>query len=198
MRAGGRRPTRRACSSLPPSSSSSSSLPALAHSSGLRISLGFFDDVLIPPEGLPRPSAYDPGRGAWVYRPGAEEGGGPSTSGGSGGGGGETEEESDDLEMAVGAVVRFRVREVRFPKRPPPPVGGAGGGAPPGGGGGGGGGGADAGPGATAAAATADAAPASDPPPPFAPLEVIADFTDVGLGPVAWWNECEDAAAGGG
>ena len=79
--------------------------------------------------------------------------------------------------MAPGAVVRFRVREVRFPVRPPA-----------GGGGGGRGGGEPAPDAATAAA---------DPPPPFAPLEVVADFTDVGLGPVAWWNECEDAAAGG-
>lgn len=78
--------------------------------------------------------------------------------------------------------MRFRVREVRFPVRPP--LGGGGGGAPPGA--------------EPAATATADALPASDPLlPPFAPLEVIADFTDVGLGPVAWWNECEDAAAGG-
>lgn len=144
-------------------------------SSGLRISLGFFDDVLIPPEGLPRPSAFDPGRGAWVYRPGAEDG----AAGPSGGDGNDDDEEADDLEMAPGAVVRFRVREVRFPKRPPPGEGGGSGTPDPRPGGGG-----------TAAAP----APLADAP-PFAPLEVIADFTDVGLGPTAWWNECEDAAA---
>jgi len=150
-------------------------------SSGLRISLGFFDDVLIPPEGLPRPSAFDPARGAWVYRPGTENGGGSGGGGGAIGGAGplgeDDDDDADDLEMAPGAVVRFRVREVRFPKRPPPGSGGVGGG-------GGGGGGADL-------------APSADPPAPFAPLEVLADFTDVGLGPVAWWNECEDAAEGG-
>jgi len=155
------------------------------HSSGLRISLGFFDDVLIPPEGLPRPSAFDHGRGAWVYRPGVEGGGGDGGGGGGEGGPpppGPEEEETDDLEMAPGAVVRFRVREVRFPTRPPLGRGGAGGGAAA----------AAAAPGASDPPA---AAPAPDPPPPFAPLEVVADFTDVGLGPVAWWNECEDAAA---
>lgn len=110
-----------------------------------------------------------------MYRPGAEE-----DEGSGGGGPSDDDEETDDLEMAPGAVVRFRVREVRFPKRPPLGGAGAGGAAPPGGPG-----------------LAADATPAADPPPPFATLEVVADFTDVGLGPVAWWNECEDAAAGG-
>jgi hypothetical protein len=117
-----------------------------------------------------------------VYRPGADDGGGDGGGGGGAGpgSGGEEEddEEGDDLEMAPGSVVRFRVREVRFLKRPPPGEGG----------GTGGGGGAGT-------ATTADPAP---PAAPFAPLEVIADFTDVGLGPVAWWAECEDAAAEGG
>ena len=146
---------------------------------GLRVRLGrFFDDVLVPPDGLPSPSAFvarndppsDPASaaprgGCWVYRPPPDEG----------------EEEGDELEMGPGAAVRFRVREVRFVRGPAPSL-------PPGGGG----------KASAAASAAAAAAVPSSSDAPFAPLVVIGDMDGVGLGPKSWWaDEDEDDEEGG-
>lgn len=108
---------------------------------GARVSLGFFDDIVVPPDGLPPPSVFDAARGAWLHTP-------PDAADG-----------DDPLDIGTGATVRCRVRDVRF-ERPP-----AGGGAGDGG-----------------AAVQA----------PHAPIVVTADFVGVGMGPVAWWAECED------
>lgn len=139
---------------------------------GLRVRLGrFFDDVVVPPDGLPSPSAFVAaaapavGGGSWVYRPPPD------------GGGGE-EEAGDELEMAPGAAVRFRVREVRFERGPSAPallVAGGGGRAAA----------------ASAAASTASAS-ASSSDAPFAPLVVIGDMDGVGLGPKSWWADDEE------
>ena len=146
---------------------------------GLRLALGgFFDDVVVPPDGLPSPSTFVAARalpgpgtaaaaaaeggGCWMYRPPPD---------------GDEEEEAEGLEMAPGAAVRFRVREVRFERGPGPALAAA-----PGGGG-------------RAAAAAADAAAAAAVFPsdaPFAPLVVIGDMDGVGLGPKSWWADEEE------
>jgi DNA-directed RNA polymerase III subunit RPC8 len=140
---------------------------------GLRVRLGrFFDDVFVPPDGLPSPSAFVPPTvvrnaaagaaaqhsstgGCWMYRPPPEEG---------------DEGEADELEIAPGAAVRFRVREVRFERGPAPAL--AGGKAS-----------------YSAAAAAASPSPSDA---PFAPLVVIGDMDGVGLGPKSWWADDED------
>jgi len=108
---------------------------------GARVSLGFFDDVSLPRDGLPPPSTFDAARRAWLHTP-------PDAADG-----------DEPLDVAPGAVVRVRVREARFDA--PPPGGGAPGGAP------------------------------------HAPLVVVADCGGVGMGPVAWWTDCEEVAAAG-
>ena len=134
---------------------------------GLRVRLGrFFDDVVVPPDGLPSPSAFvvssasASASGCWVYRPPPD--------------GGNEEEESDELEMAPGAAVRFRVREVRFERGPSAPAALLGGG------------------GRAAAAAAASAASISSSDAPFAPLVVIGEMDGVGLGPKSWWADDEE------
>ena len=143
---------------------------------GLRVALGkFFDDVVVPPDGLPSPSTFVVSSGpastsagvkggCWMYRPPPD---------------GEDEEEAEGLEMAPGAAVRFRVREVRFERGPAPALAAA------------------AAPGARAAAAAAATSAAPSPSDaaaaPFAPLVVVGDMDGVGLGPKSWWaDEDED------
>lgn len=113
---------------------------------GAHVSLGFFDDVLVPPDGLPPPSVFDAGRGVWLHTP-------PDAA---------TDGDDPPLDISVGAAVRCRVRDVRFDR---PPAGG----------------------GTGEEAAT-----------PHAPLVVTADFIGVGMGPVAWWAECDDGDGDGG
>ena len=158
---------------------------------GLRVALGkFFDDVIVPPDGLPSPSAFvarnqtsaaaaasrPSAAGCWVYRP-------PPDGGGEG-----EEEDPEGLEMAPGAAVRFRVREVRFERGPATPAlpSSAGGKAAAGA--------------ASSAPPSGDSAAAAQV--PFAPLVVIGDMDGVGLGPKSWWadddDESDDDEEGGG
>ena len=149
---------------------------------GLRVRLGrFFDDVFVPPDGLPSPSAFVPPNpavrnaaqtsssstgGCWMYRPPPEEG----------------ETEADELEIAPGAAVRFRVREVRFERGPAPALAGGGKASS-----------SSSSSSVAAAAAAAAASPSSSPSEaPFAPLVVIGDMDGVGLGPKSWWADEED------
>ncbi|XP_033631113.1 DNA-directed RNA polymerase III subunit RPC8-like [Asterias rubens] len=62
---------------------------------GVHISLGFFDDILIPPEALQQPSKFDETEQVWVWEY-------------------ETEEGTHDLFMDTSEEVRFRVVDETF------------------------------------------------------------------------------------
>ncbi|KAJ6656355.1 hypothetical protein lerEdw1_003858 [Lerista edwardsae] len=62
---------------------------------GVRVSLGFFDDILIPPESLQQPSKFDEAEQVWVWEY-------------------ETEEGAHDLYMDTGEEIRFRVSDEIF------------------------------------------------------------------------------------
>ena len=58
---------------------------------GLAVSLGFFEDVLIPPHFLPQPAEFSPKTSIWVWK-----------------------YEGNDFEMEVGDSIRFKVRTINF------------------------------------------------------------------------------------
>ncbi|XP_019817437.2 DNA-directed RNA polymerase III subunit RPC8 isoform X1 [Bos indicus] len=62
---------------------------------GVHVSLGFFDDILIPPESLQQPAKFDEAEQVWVWEY-------------------ETEEGAHDLYMDIGEEVRFRVVDESF------------------------------------------------------------------------------------
>lgn len=62
----------------------------------VHVSLGFFDDIVIPAENLQHPSRWDEGEGVWVWEYPLEEG------------------EHHDLFMDPGQTVRFRVTSETF------------------------------------------------------------------------------------
>ncbi|XP_041093844.1 DNA-directed RNA polymerase III subunit RPC8 [Polyodon spathula] len=62
---------------------------------GVYVSLGFFDDILIPPESLQQPAKFDDSEQVWVWEY-------------------ETEEGAHDLYMDPGEEVRFRVVDEVF------------------------------------------------------------------------------------
>ncbi|KAF6121154.1 RNA polymerase III subunit H [Phyllostomus discolor] len=62
---------------------------------GVHVSLGFFDDILIPPESLQQPAKFDEAEQMWVWEY-------------------ETEEGAHDLYMDIGEEVRFRVVDESF------------------------------------------------------------------------------------
>nr|KAF6374987.1 RNA polymerase III subunit H [Pipistrellus kuhlii] len=62
---------------------------------GVHVSLGFFDDVLIPPESLQQPAKFDDAEQVWVWEY-------------------ETEEGAHDLYMDTGEEIRFRVVDESF------------------------------------------------------------------------------------
>lgn len=64
---------------------------------GVRITLGFFDDVLVPPHLMQQPSKYDAARNVWVWDY-DEEGDGSTGA----------------FVMGKGEEVRFKVRTIRF------------------------------------------------------------------------------------
>ncbi|CAK8696330.1 DNA-directed RNA polymerase III subunit RPC8-like [Clavelina lepadiformis] len=64
-------------------------------SDSVTISLGFFDDIVVPPEGLQQPSKFDDSEQVWVWEY-------------------ETEEGTHDLFMDINEPVRFRVVDEVF------------------------------------------------------------------------------------
>ncbi|CAO2601526.1 DNA-directed RNA polymerase III subunit RPC8, partial [Lemmus lemmus] len=62
---------------------------------GVHVSLGFFDDILIPPESLQQPAKFDETEQVWVWEY-------------------ETEEGAHDLYMDTGEEIRFRVVDESF------------------------------------------------------------------------------------
>eukprot|EP00811_Abedinium_folium_P037189 NODE_9828_length_1396_cov_6.159968.p1 GENE.NODE_9828_length_1396_cov_6.159968~~NODE_9828_length_1396_cov_6.159968.p1 ORF type:complete len:228 (-),score=68.63 NODE_9828_length_1396_cov_6.159968:620-1303(-) len=67
--------------------------------SGIRVSLGFFEDVLVPSSSLHRPNEYDPVRHTWVWRyPNRET------------------RRKELFYYEKGELVRFRVTSVDFPQ----------------------------------------------------------------------------------
>ncbi|XP_009862385.2 DNA-directed RNA polymerase III subunit RPC8-like [Ciona intestinalis] len=62
---------------------------------GVTVSLGFFDDILIPPESLQQPSKFDESEQVWVWEY-------------------ETDEGTHDLFMDVNEPIRFRVVDETF------------------------------------------------------------------------------------
>ncbi|XP_045635823.1 DNA-directed RNA polymerase III subunit RPC8 isoform X2 [Ursus americanus] len=62
---------------------------------GVHVSLGFFDDILIPPESLQQPAKFDEAEQVWVWEY-------------------ETEEGAHDLYMDTGEEIRFRVVDESF------------------------------------------------------------------------------------
>jgi DNA-directed RNA polymerase III subunit RPC8 len=91
---------------------------------GIQVSLGFFDDITIPPYWMLRPSKYEARSGLWVWTPSYDEEG-------AGGNGTEEEEkisgdvdqesqqqqtevEDNRYEMEIGAEIRFKVKSINF------------------------------------------------------------------------------------
>lgn len=72
---------------------------------GMKIGLGFFDDVVIPGHWMLRPSRYDADAGGWVWCPefGAEEEGAEDGAAA-----------APEFRMEVGDRIRFRVKSVHF------------------------------------------------------------------------------------
>mmetsp|Transcript_1903 Transcript_1903/g.2726 ORF Transcript_1903/g.2726 Transcript_1903/m.2726 type:complete len:276 (-) Transcript_1903:31-858(-) len=68
---------------------------------GIRISMGFFDDVFVPAYWMLRPSHYDSETGLWVWTPNYSEGD-------------EAEEEDNRFEMEIGSEIRFKVKSINF------------------------------------------------------------------------------------
>ncbi|EEB07513.1 DNA-directed RNA polymerase III complex subunit Rpc25 [Schizosaccharomyces japonicus yFS275] len=73
---------------------------------GIRVTLGFFDDIFVPKEMLPDPSVYNAQERAWVWRVPSEE----------------TDGEPSELFMDVGEEIRFQIESEHFidisPSRP--------------------------------------------------------------------------------
>ncbi|XP_075688407.1 DNA-directed RNA polymerase III subunit RPC8 isoform X1 [Rhinoderma darwinii] len=62
---------------------------------GVHVSLGFFDDIVIPPESLQQPAKFDEAEQVWVWEY-------------------ETEEGAHDLYMDIGEDIRFRIVDETF------------------------------------------------------------------------------------
>nr|XP_032643250.1 DNA-directed RNA polymerase III subunit RPC8 isoform X1 [Chelonoidis abingdonii] len=62
---------------------------------GVHVSLGFFDDIVIPPESLQQPAKFDEAEQVWVWEY-------------------ETEEGAHDLYMDTGEEIRFRIVDENF------------------------------------------------------------------------------------
>ncbi|KAI1239108.1 hypothetical protein IHE44_0012217 [Lamprotornis superbus] len=62
---------------------------------GVHVSIGFFDDIVIPPESLQQPAKFDEAEQVWVWEY-------------------ETEEGAHDLYMDIGEEIRFRVVDETF------------------------------------------------------------------------------------
>lgn len=78
------------------------------HSNAFPVTLGFFDDIVIPPTALQHPSRFEEPEQAWVWEYPLEDG------------------EKHDLFMDIGEPIKFRVSGDIFEESSPvgPPVGG--------------------------------------------------------------------------
>ena len=84
---------------------------------GIQVSLGFFDDITIPPYWMLRPSKYEARSGLWVWTPSYEEEKGNSEEGKmSEEVDSEAQQQQDDnrYEMEIGAEIRFKVKSINF------------------------------------------------------------------------------------
>jgi DNA-directed RNA polymerase III subunit RPC8 len=137
----------------------------------VRLSLGFFKDVVIPDYALQTPSFFHDAERVWIWK-----------------------WEGNELHMDPGCEVRFRVSSVRFNPTPTATqlavsaaaAAAAGAAAPAAGG-------AAAAAGSSAAAAAAGGAP---PLTVHSPMEVIGDIDADGLGVTDWWQPAEEAGDG--
>jgi hypothetical protein len=154
------------------------------------VSLGFFNDVLIPDYALQTPSYFHEQESVWIWQ-----------------------WEGNSLPMDPGNEIRFRVSAIRF--NPMPSAAQLAAAAAAAGGGSGGQGGAAAagaaGAGGTAAAAAAGggqaaaaagggqaaggAAVAAATPTVYSPMEIVGDIDADGLGLTLWWKPDEEPAA---
>eukprot|EP00591_Stephanopyxis_turris_P008663 CAMPEP_0195521584 /NCGR_PEP_ID=MMETSP0794_2-20130614/18980_1 /TAXON_ID=515487 /ORGANISM="Stephanopyxis turris, Strain CCMP 815" /LENGTH=252 /DNA_ID=CAMNT_0040651165 /DNA_START=339 /DNA_END=1097 /DNA_ORIENTATION=- len=77
---------------------------------GVRVSLGFFEDVFIPAHWMLRPSAFDNESGCWAWTPNYDDDDGDDDD--------DEEEEGegkgDRFEMEIGAEIRFKVKALHF------------------------------------------------------------------------------------
>ena len=81
---------------------------------GVRVSLGFFEDVWIPGPRMQKPSHYEKESGHWVWTPNysddqqqQEEGNGVKSEEGEG-------SEDESFEIEIGAQIRFKVKSINF------------------------------------------------------------------------------------
>lgn len=89
---------------------------------GIRVSLGFFEDVFIPGARMQRPSYYDKESRLWIWTPkygddqdrGADSGGAKAEVGNNGDEHGESGEEDERFEIELGAQIRFKVKAINF------------------------------------------------------------------------------------
>ena len=81
---------------------------------GVRVSLGFFEDVWIPGPRMQKPSHYEKESGLWVWTPNygddqqqQEEGNGVKSEEGN-------DSEDERFEIEIGAQIRFKVKSINF------------------------------------------------------------------------------------
>jgi len=74
---------------------------AESNEEGIRISLGFFEDIFVPAHWMLRPSQYQASNGLWVWTPDYGEGD-------------EDGAEEYRYEMDIGSEIRFKVKAINF------------------------------------------------------------------------------------
>ncbi len=149
-------------------------IKSCSRATGIAVSLGFFDDVVIPPESLPHPSRFEESDQVWVWEYQMED------------------DEKHDMFMDVGEEIRFKVTSETFVDTSPcseptsstePPAAST---AP-----------------RTPLTPSAPLLPSSEPQHPSAtttadlverqeekkiPYLIQATVAESGLGPTSWWN----------
>ena len=78
---------------------------------GVRVTLGFFDDIFVPAYWMLRPSQFDADSGLWVWTP---DYGDDDDDGDDNGGDDNDEEEPNRFEMEIGAEIRFKIKAINF------------------------------------------------------------------------------------
>lgn len=77
---------------------------------GIKVTIGFFDDIFIPSYWMLRPSNYDYESGLWVWTPtydeeDEEEGNGNAEA---------KEDQQNRFEMEIGSEIRFKIKAINF------------------------------------------------------------------------------------